>query len=320
MDNSLAYQKISNHLQTAEKILLVCHQQPDADALGSVSALSHWLNDLEKNHDKFCLNQPAGNLAWLLNFESVITDIDVLPENNYDTVIVLDSGDLKFAGLADYFAGLDNKPFVINIDHHPTNNGFGDINLIDTAAVSTTEIIYNLFRGLRFKIPPKVANALLAGIISDTYNFTNPNTSESSLEAAADLLTSGASLTRVSDLILRNKSLEMLQAWGEILIHLNYNPNFNSVSTVILKKEIDASLDVTEGVANFLNNLTGVKVVIILQQLPDNIVKGSLRTNDDLIDVSELAKMLGGGGHRKAAGFRLNGELVKSEAGQWTII
>ena len=163
---------------------------------------------------------------------------------------------------------------------------------------------------------------LLAGIIYDTSNFTNPNTSESSLEVASQLLAAGASLTKISNAILKNKSVDTLRIWGEILIHLNYNSRFKSVSTIILDQRSDEKLtdaDFAEGIANFLNNLTGVKIVIILQQRENNIIKGSLRTNDDLIDVSLLAKMLGGGGHRKAAGFRLNGELVKTEQGHWHI-
>ncbi len=116
--------------------------------------------------------------------------------------------------------------------------------------------------------------------------------------------------------------MEVLKIWGEILIHLNYNAEFESVSTIILDESAGdklADIDLAEGIANFLNNLTGIKIVIILQQRENNIIKGSLRTNDDLIDVSQLAKILGGGGHRKAAGFRISGELVKSENGHWQI-
>jgi len=322
MDNPPVYQKISSRLQNAEKILLVCHRQPDADALGSLAALGHWLDSQEKIYDKFCVNQAPGNLAWLLNFEPLISDPQQLACQNYDTIVVLDSGDLKFAGLQDWLVSLPAQPYIINIDHHQTNEHFGHLNLVWPKAVSTTEILYHFFKSLNFMPPPKTANALLAGIIYDTYNFTNPNTTESALTVAAHLLSAGASLARISDLILKNKTLETLKAWGGILTHLNFNPRLGSVSTIILQNENEtglAEIDLMEGVANFLNNLTGVKVVIILQQQPGGLIKGSLRTNDDLIDVSRLAKMLGGGGHRKAAGFRLKGELIKAENGPWQI-
>jgi phosphoesterase RecJ-like protein len=79
-------------------------------------------------------------------------------------------------------------------------------------------------------------------------------------------------------------------------------------------------VDVSDGVANFLNNISGVKAALILQQLDDATVKGSFRTNQDLIDVSKLAKILGGGGHRKAAGFKIKGQLFRAENGQWQIV
>ena len=149
---------------------------------------------------------------------------------------------------------------------------------------------------------------MLAGIIDDTYNFTNPNTNFQSLETASKLLLAGAQLTQVSDSILKTKTITTLKIWGEVLIRLSYNSQFDMVTTVITREDLDSHLagaEVTEGVANFLNNLAGVKAALILQQQEPDLIKGSLRTNNDLIDVAKLAKMLGGGGHRKAAGFKV---------------
>ena len=94
-------------------------------------------------------------------------------------------------------------------------------------------------------------------------------------------------------------------------------------TTVITRDDLadySAVAEISEGVANFLNNLAGIKAALILQQQEDNIIKGSLRTNDDLIDVSKLAKILGGGGHKKAAGFKIKGQLVKLPDGNWQIV
>jgi len=323
MDFNVISRKIYSQISGANNILLIIHPNPDADALGSLAALNYWLIDLGKKPTKFCLNQVVGNLAWIVNFEPLATDFEELVKNNYDLVIVLDSGDLKYAGVDKFFSQFSPKPLIINIDHHLTNQYFGDINLVNLSAASTTEIIYQFFKLLKVKISPKIASALLAGIIGDTYNFTNPNTSFQSLETAAHLLVAGARIDRINDSIFKNKTLETLKIWGEILIRLSYNADLGVVSTIVTESDLKENLspsEVTEGIANFLNNLTGVKASLILQQEAGRIIKGSFRTGDDLIDVSELAKILGGGGHRKAAGFRVKGQLVKTKEGGWQIV
>jgi len=322
MEVSATSQKIYNHIRQASNILLIAHQRPDADALGSMAVLSSWLQTLGKNHTKFCIDQPPNNLTWLFNFQSIISNPAYLAEQNYDLIIVLDSGDLQYAGVAEIVNNFSVRPYLINIDHHATNQNFGDINLVDPTAVSTTEIIFQLFKALKIKISASQADALLAGIIFDTYNFTNPNTNHQSLQTASQLLLAGASLNQISDSILKNKTITTLQIWGKILVRLSYNEKLSVVTTVITQRDLAdevAGTEVTEGIANFLNNLSGVKAALILQQ-EGEMVRGSLRTNDDLIDVSKLAKLLGGGGHRKAAGFRINGKLVETEEGYWQIV
>ncbi|MAF13537.1 MAG: hypothetical protein CMI53_01445 [Parcubacteria group bacterium] len=323
MEISEVSQKIHSQINKAEHILLIAHQNPDADCLGSLVVFSSWLESLNKNHTRFCLHQPPPNLTWLVNFEPLVNDPEYLIKQPYDLVIVLDSGDLKYAGVDNILPKLSPQPKVINIDHHATNQNFGDINLVNTQSVSTTEIVYQLFKTLKIRIDAKVASAMLAGIIYDTYNFTNPNTNHQSLETASQLLLSGAQLGTVSDSILKTKSIDTLKIWGEILTRLSHCHKFNVVSTVVTRQDLADNLadsEVTEGVANFLNNLTGVKAALILQEQADGSIKGSFRTNNDLIDVSKLARILGGGGHKKAAGFKIKGQLKKTRSGSWQIV
>jgi phosphoesterase RecJ-like protein len=323
MDIIASSQKIYLKLKTARNILLVCHPQPDADALGSLAAFSLFLNQLGKKHDKFCLNQPPGNLAWLLNFEPLLTDLRIITGGQYDLLVILDSGDLHYAGLEKVLSQGVLSPAIINIDHHITNQGYGDLNLVLPTAASTTEIIYQFFKTLKIKITLPMANAILAGIICDTYNFTNPNTTFQSLAVASQLLLVGASLSQISDLILKNKTIQVLKIWGEILTDLNYNTDFGIATTVVDQAalvQLNNSAEMTEGVADFLNNLTGVKASLILRQTEPGLIKGSFRTNDDLIDVAKLAKILGGGGHRKAAGFKIKGQLARREDGGWQVV
>lgn len=315
-------QKIKSQVEQSTNILVTAHQQPDADALGSMVAIGNWLNELGISHTKFCVDQPADNLRWMVDFEPIVTDPSFVLEQQYDIVFVLDSGDLEYAGVHKIIPQLLGNPQVINIDHHTTNQNFGDINLVDDTAVSTTVILYQFFRTLNIKISAKTASSMLAGIIFDTYNFTNPNTNQGALKTASSLLTAGASLSQVSDSILKTKTVDALKVWGKILMRLNYNPNFGIATTVVTAEDLQNGItktEVSEGVANFLNNLSGVKAALILTEQGDGIIKGSFRTNDENINVAELAKKFGGGGHKKAAGFRIKGTLIQDSSGNWQI-
>ncbi len=320
MDITLVNHQINSAVSRAKNCLIVCHPRPDADAAGSLAAMAGWFDQLNKSYILFCRDPLPANLEWLINFKAVITDEAAINLDDYDLLVVLDSGDLNYAGIKDLLARTTPPPVIINIDHHATNQNFGGLNLVDPAACSTTAIIYQLFKSLKVAITPGVASALLAGVIGDTYNFTNPNTDYQALQTAADLLVIGASLPQVSNSILKNKNLETLQTWGQILSQMYYNVELGIVVALVLAPDLGGNeLEINEGIANFLNNLTGVKAALILQQQSAGTVKGSLRTNDDLIDVSELAKILGGGGHVKAAGFKLAGQLVETPQG-WQVI
>ena len=321
MSNAIFFRQIKDSVKAANNILAICHQRPDADAVGSLATVAGWFDDLGKTYTLFCRDAAPANLEWLANFKAIITEDETFDINQYDLLLVLDSSDLNYAGVQRMVESAIRRPQIINIDHHPTNKRFGDINLVDIRACSTTVILYELLEYLRVDLRPWMASAMLAGIIGDTYNFTNPNTDNRSLKVASDLLLVGASLSHVSDAILKNKELKTLQVWGKILSQMYYNYEYNIVIATVTEHELQGSLatEVNEGVANFLNNLSGIKAALILQQQPDGTVKGSLRTNDDLIDVSKLATMLGGGGHVKAAGFKIKGNLRQTGENAWLI-
>src|SRR3989338_7800481 len=155
MDIANISQQINKTVRQAEKILLVVHQQPDADALGSLAALSEWLDQLPKKHWGFCLGTALADCTFINEQRQLIDRPDLLGEHNFDLVMVLDSGDLKFAGFDTALSQLPNKPLIINIDHHATNQNFGQINLVQTQASATTEILYHFFHHLKVAIDRK---------------------------------------------------------------------------------------------------------------------------------------------------------------------
>jgi phosphoesterase RecJ-like protein len=157
-----------------------------------------------------------------------------------------------------------------------------------------------------------MATALLTGIITDTDNFTNSATSDTAMAAAGDLIRKGGNLNMINEQVVRNKSINLLRLWGEILNRLNKHEALDMVYTYITQVDLKVhQVDETdsEGIANFLNNLDEGKMSLILKETQDGKIKGSFRTTKDDVDVSALAKKLGGGGHKKAAGFSIAGTI-----------
>lgn len=162
----------------------------------------------------------------------------------------------------------------------------------------------------------------MTGIITDTGNFTNSATQQSSLDVASDLVRLGAKIPEISQHTLRNKTIPSLNLWGEVFSRLVINPRYQLAYTVVTQEDFE-TLGVTpeslDGLVNFLAGLQGVRFVLLLTQTQADIIKGSLRTTDDTLNVSDLAKIWGGGGHTKAAGFTLSGNLIQKN-NRWIVI
>ncbi|HLD27942.1 MAG TPA: bifunctional oligoribonuclease/PAP phosphatase NrnA [Patescibacteria group bacterium] len=319
LTNLGAIQKIKQLLSDSRRILLVTHQNPDGDGLGAVSALAQYLKKLNKDYVLFCKDEPPANYQFIPLFHQLTADPAVF-SRPYDLVIVMDAGDLKYAGIDDLLQR-DKFKTLINIDHHLSNNHFGDVNLVLPEASSASEIIYQLFRLWKVTVDKDMATALLNGIVFDTGVFSNSGTTLPSLQAASHLLNIGARHAQINKNILRNKSLGLLKLWGRAFERLEYNPGYDLAFTVITLKDIvecGAEPESASGLSNFFNELAGAKAVMVLVEQPDGAIKGSFRTTRDDVDVARLAKTLGGGGHQKAAGFSVSGRLVYNE-GRWFI-
>jgi len=319
--NQILINKLEQLLLVARKILVMVHQKPDGDALGSGLAFCEFLDTLGKANDFFALGPITTSADFLPGRKKIKDDFSEITLSDYGLIIILDCGDLKQTGIETELRALPPNFPIVNIDHHRTNENFGLLNILDPESSSTAEIVFALFEQLNFPLSKDSATALLTGLITDTANFSNPATTFASLEAAGKLLSRGAKLGEISSNVLQNKSLDVLKFWGTILSRLTENKELGIVTTVITREDLElANLDeeALEGVTNFLNNLKGAKMVLVLKALEDGKIKGSFRTTTPGIDVSRLAKTFGGGGHAKAAGFTIPGKLVKIEGG-WRI-
>lgn len=319
----MLYSQIQSKILNAKSILIISHQKPDGDTLGSACAMIDYLNSLNINFKYFCVDPPAKHFLYLPGVKYISQEITLEQILNFDLIIVLDCGDERQTGIEDVFTKNKNQlPCVINIDHHLTNTHFGDLNLIDQQASSTTLILFKLFRILKIEINKKIATCLLTGIATDTSFFTNAATTLDSMQAASQLLLNGARPRIILNNNYKNKSLDILKLWGIALQRLRINKKFSIASTVITKqdlKQFDLGSDAVEGIANFLNNLGGVKAVAIIKEQEDDKIKVSLRTTNPEIDVSKIAQKFGGGGHKKAAGFTTYGKVIQTDYG-WKIL
>lgn len=314
--------KIHEELQKADNILIISHKNPDGDTLSSASALMQYLRCHNKNHLAFCATSLNRNLSFLPHLEYFVTDPQIFQSHRFDVMVILDSGDLLYAGVDRHLSNLSYQPTIINIDHHPTNELYGHLNLVQPEAASTTEILYHFFKINEVRIDKFLATCLLTGIVTDTAHFSNPATSARSLKIAGELLRHGANLQLIQNWTLKNKSLAALKIWGRILSRLQKNDQYNIAYTFLTQADLqenELSNEESEGLANFLNNLGEAKIVILFKDKGDGIIKISLRTSDPETDVSQLAKRFGGGGHAKAAGFSLQGRLEETGEG-WQII
>jgi len=308
---------ILNEINNSKNVLLVSHAKPDGDTIGSALALSHYLDHKKIKHDLFCIDKPADYFSYLPKLDQYKKHNDNVDFTKYDKIICVDHGDIKQSKVEDYLHHAKNYNSdlkIINIDHHHSNNNFGDINFVKKDASSTCEAIYHIFKKNNVNITKQIATCLLTGIITDTGNFTNSATNDSSLQYASELTRKGARIPKIEQQVIRNKNIPSLNLWGEVFERLTFIKKYKLAYTIITREDFEENnlnIEAIDGLINFLNGIESVNVVLLLVQEKDNLIKGSLRTTKDTIDLTKLASIWGGGGHKKASGFKIKGNLVK---------
>lgn len=318
--NESVYRKIENSVRGSKKVLVTAHQNPDSDAIGSIVAITRYLEHYNKEYLVYIEEDLGYNDTKYLNSNYIIKrGIDW---GDIDLLITLDSSDLNRVGLSEINDKRPDGLFVVNIDHHASNRNFGDINLVEKSASSTTEVITKFFKSVNFKISKEIASVLLSGILADTDNFSNDGTSKDAFAISAYLLEKGANIGKMNHK-KQDKRTDVLKVWGKSFDRLKENNNLKLAYTILRKDDIDKAgvggfSEKLEDLVNFFNHMNGLRLVMVLKEDSDNI-RVSLRTTNNNVDVSRLALFFNGGGHKKAAGFSINGKLKKIETG-WKIV
>lgn len=309
--------EINAIIARADRILLISHKSPDGDTLGASLGLYQVFKNMGKIPEIFCVDAPADVFKFMPNIEQIKTGQLTL---SHDVIMILDAGAPHLTGIHETHPQLFDKSLpVINIDHHPTNNGYGILNLVFPDAASATLIIFELISALGWPLDRHTATCLLTGLYTDTGSFMHSNTTPEALRIASKLLAKGANARAISKEIFNTLRVSTMRIWGCALKSLHQTQDGITMSVITQNdfEECQADYEEISGVVDLVNSIPGALYSVMLTER-EGKVKGSLRTLKNEINVSDIASAYGGGGHAKAAGFTLPGSLQKEV--RWKVV
>ncbi len=313
-------QRIVNHLTNSRNVLLATHINPDGDAIGSLVAMGLALEALGKSTTLYC-DSPIPAVYKFLPATDKITR-KWAQANRFDTAIILDCGD--FARVGEAFLEIKKIETIINIDHHVTNTRFGDLEIVDTAACATAELIYKLIKKLGVSISPGMATSIYTGIFTDTGSFRFSNTNRAAFFICAEMVAIGMDPYKVAQNVYGTYSLGRIKLLNLALDSIEVTAG-GKVSIMTLTRDMLAETKTQpediDGLINYARRIEDVKLAALLQEM-ENESPGSdgptrfhvsLRS-DGSVDVAEIAAAFGGGGHAVAAGFNIDSPLEEIKA------
>lgn len=303
--------EVEEEIKQYDKIVVVSHFSPEADAIGSQLAVGRILKRMGKQIILVNQDPLPPNLEFLKGTSHIKFPQEVSSEiKEAEACIVLDCGSLDRVGRKVYEL-IKDLP-IINIDHHADNPGYGYVNYIQDVP-ATAQIVYRLIQYMGFNIDPPLATALYAGIMADTNAFCNENTTAEVMEISADLITQGATARQVAVNLFEKTPFKKQKLLGEALTAAKFEGKvvWSMISQDLLDRT-DTSMKDTEGILNQLRATEGAEIAVLLKELKDEKVKVSLRSKGET-DVSKIARSFGGGGHKGAAGCVIEGSLEKVE-------
>jgi phosphoesterase RecJ-like protein len=301
-------EQVLEELRTADKLIVVTHENPDGDALGSLVATQEILVSLGKDSDAFidARELPLPNEYRFLGLNGVLTT----PPADIDqrTIVFLDCGNLE-RNPAEAFRR--SGAHIVNIDHHHDNTMFGTVNLVDPEASCTAEIVWDLMHGLEVRPTVEVAEALYVGLITDTGRFMYENTGARSHLMAAELIEAGVDVHAIYRRVYEGVPYGKLALLARGLAKIKRYDDGRLTVTELDASDFEqsgAQESYSEGVIDHLRALEGTAVAALVRDRVgagdgERLRKVSLRASDERVDVSRIARAQGGGGHRQAAGF-----------------
>jgi phosphoesterase RecJ-like protein len=297
---------VADALRSHDRFLLVTHENPDGDALGSLLAMKLALDWLGKDSEMYLYGDaPLPREYAFMPLEGLLREP---PEDAAERVLVaLDCANEQRMGPDTTL--LEQAPLSIDIDHHHDNSRFGDLNLVVGYASSTGEVLRDVFAELGVELTPEIAEAVYIGVVTDTGRFQYSNTTPKTLRLAAELVEAGADVHRVFQSIYESVELAKLKLLARALERAQVYEGGRLVVSYLLRSdftELNVAEAYSEGIIDYLRAVEGAEMAALIREPPRRdgpARRVSLRASNDALDVSAIARKSDGGGHRQAAGF-----------------
>ena len=306
------FEQIGQALRENQRFAVLSHVRPDGDALGSQLALGLSLKQLGKDVRIWNEDGMLEKYSFLPS-ANLLTKPPADPED-VDVAIALDTAIQNRLGTA--LPAVRSAKVWINIDHHPSNPGYGDLVQIDPKAPATGEILFELIKSEKLPIDAAIAENLYVAISTDTGSFQYPNTTARTLEIAAELIRAGVDVGRVSQLTYENYPRRRVELLRDLLGTMRFDANDRVASfslSLATAKKLGVLPEDNEGLIDHLRAIRGVIVAVFFEELPDGKVRVSMRSKSEKVNVCAICEKFGGGGHVLAAGARVRGTLPEVE-------
>ncbi len=308
MKTTVEIDRILSTIEKNNKFLITSHMDPDGDSIGSQMGLYHALRDNGK--EIVIVNQGVIPAKYsFLDPEGVIKsrpeDIEFEPR----VVFIMECPSLERIGFVRDL--IPESAITINIDHHPDNSQYADINLVDSEGSAAGEIVYFILKSGGYQINPEIASQLYAAIAADTGGFRFRSTTARGMKVASELIQRGADPKLISDRLFNNFSPQTIRLLGNTLASLKLEADGRiGYVTVTLDdlNRLSAELENSEGFVDFTLAISGIMLGILFKEVSDDIVKVSVRSQNGF-DAAAFARTFNGGGHTNAAGFTQRGQL-----------
>ncbi len=297
-------------IHTHHRFLICGHVRPDGDCLGSALALAHILKGLDKEVRVYIPQPIPDHFFFLPGIHMIEPSLETCGKP--DVTIFVDCSSQNRVDDTWNFEGV-----IVNIDHHQTNNYFGEFNYIDMDASAVGEQIFYLAQALNARITPDIANNIYLALLADTGGFRFSNTSARTFQIAADLCLLGANPADIAQDFYSNISIETTHIIAHVIGNLHFELDgqivWGEITQDVYQKN-GGETNEPEGLVGELRRIKGVEVAVLLHELPEGGLRAGLRSKEE-VDVSKIAAELGGGGHPNAAGLYVKGdyETIKQQ-------
>jgi phosphoesterase RecJ-like protein len=295
---------IVDAIRSRQRFVLSSHARPDGDSIGSQLAMAYALHALGKHAVAVNADPAPGPL---MQFPGV-PDIQIAPrvDGAFDAAIIMECGDLGRTGVE----GLD-RYFVINIDHHPGNTGYGRINWFDASAAACGEMVFDLVRALGVPLTPEIATHVYLAILTDTGSFHYSSISPRTFDICRECVQAGVDPVLVARNVYDSNNMGRLKLFGAVLSAMQIDST-GRIAIVYVDHEMaraaGGTYEDTEGLINLPLTVKEIQAVVFFKQIEGDEYRVSMRSKGD-IDIGAVAKEFGGGGHKNAAGCTVRGGI-----------